>query len=110
MDILDRRYHRGRSLAIGEFPPCYAADRERVGSGSSVPKYESTSRLQELAQELSVNTMSIAQEYDALKMRNFILSKQLKETKKQLSEANIVIDNLKQHVAKMGGEACFSQG
>lgn len=71
------------------------------GGSGSVPKYDNTVRLQELAQELNLNTASIAQEYDALKAKNFVLTKQLKETKKQLTEANLVIENLRQQLGKM---------
>jgi len=94
----------GSSGSTGEYKRPSTGDSTTPRTASSaVPKYDSTVRLQELAQELSANTTSIAQEYDALKMKNFVLTKQLKETKKQLKEANLLIENLREQLGKAKG-------
>lgn len=81
-----------------------SARRVNQERNANIPKFESTVRLQNLAQQLNVNTMSISQEYDALKMRNFALTKRLKETQKQLAEANLLIENLKQKISKTSNQ------
>mmetsp|Transcript_3353 Transcript_3353/g.4860 ORF Transcript_3353/g.4860 Transcript_3353/m.4860 type:complete len:353 (+) Transcript_3353:130-1188(+) len=72
------------------------------GSTSSinVPSVDGTSRLQELVNELNSNTINLVTEYDALKMRNFVLTKQLKDVKQQLKESNLLVENLKSELAK----------
>jgi hypothetical protein len=39
-------------------------------------------------------------EYDALKSKNYLLNKQLKETRQQLKEAKLVIESLHAKVAR----------
>jgi len=71
-----------------------------ISSKSIVASNANTSRLQELVNALNLNTENVVSEYDALKKKNFVLNKQLKETKQQLKEANLKIENLKQQLAQ----------
>jgi len=66
-----------------------------------VASVSSTSKLMELVSELTLKSNNVVTEYDALRSKNHLLEKQLKEVKQQLKESQQVVLNLKQELEKV---------